>query len=108
MLAACATPAPELAAVPAAPIAVPRPPPVQPTVCRPRNDVLALLATKYGEAQVAVGVTTRGNLVEVLTTSDGRTWTIILTTPQGLSCLVASGEGWRVVPRTDPADGPRA
>ncbi len=108
MLAACATPAPELAAVPAAPIAAPRPPPVQPTVCRPRNDVLALLATKYGEARVAMGVTTRGALIEVLTSGDGGTWTIIVSMPNGTSCMVAAGEGWRMVPRTDPRMNPRA
>ena len=32
--------------------------------------------------------------MEVLTSPDGGTWTIIVTTPQGFACLVAAGEGW--------------
>ena len=65
--------------------------------CNNRDSVISLLASKYKEAPVAVGVTNTGGLVEVLSTGDGNTWTIIVTTPQGMSCLVAAGEGWRAV-----------
>jgi hypothetical protein len=41
-------------------------------------------------------VTHNGGLVEVLSTGNGTTWSIIVTTPTGMSCLVAAGEGWRV------------
>ena len=68
-----------------------------PNQCNTRDSVLSLLASKYKEAPVAVGVTNTGGLVEVLSTGDGNTWTIIVTTPQGMSCLVAAGEGWRAV-----------
>ena len=44
---------------------------------------------------MAFGVTANGGLLEVLTTKDGSTWTIILSTPRGLTCLTAAGEGWR-------------
>jgi hypothetical protein len=44
---------------------------------------------------VALGVTANGGLLEVLTAKDGSTWTIILSTPQGLTCMTAAGEGWR-------------
>ncbi len=80
MLAACATPAA-----------------AQPTLCNDRADVLAHLANKYSEAPVAIGVTNGGGLVEVLATGDGSTWTIIVTLPNGTSCLVAAGEGWRAL-----------
>ncbi len=63
--------------------------------CNDRKQVLDLLAQKYKEAPVASGVTNNGGLVEVLTDNKGGTWTIIVTTPQGVSCLVAAGEGWR-------------
>ena len=69
--------------------------------CADRDKVLSHLAKKYSEAPIAAGVTTSGGLVEVLTDEKGNTWTIILTTPQGLSCLIAAGEGWRVL---EPAD----
>ena len=65
--------------------------------CIDRDAVIEQLDRKYQEAPVAVGITNSGDLVEVLTTSDGSTWTIIVTTPQGMSCLVAAGEGWRTL-----------
>ncbi len=64
-------------------------------VCNPRANVLERLAEKYQEAPVAVGIANSGALVEVLTTSDGRTWSIIVTRSDGWTCLVAAGEGWR-------------
>ena len=67
----------------------------QQAVCDTRVHVLGQLAKKYGEQPVAIGVTNKGGLVEVLTTSDGNTWTIIVSMPNGLSCLVAAGQGWR-------------
>ena len=63
--------------------------------CDQRARVLGHLAHKYKEAPVAIGVTSTGGMVEVLTTRDGGTWTIILSSPNGTSCLVAAGEGWR-------------
>ncbi len=63
--------------------------------CNERDNVLDLLAKKYQETPIAAGVTNTGGLVEVLTDIKSGTWTIIVTTPQGMSCLVAAGEGWR-------------
>ncbi len=44
---------------------------------------------------IAFGVTISGSLVEVLSTKEGETWTIIVTSSEGSSCIVAMGEGWR-------------
>jgi len=65
--------------------------------CDKRDKVLGLLAEKYKEAPVALGVTNNGGLVEVLSTNEGTTWSIIVTAPDGKSCLVAAGEGWRAL-----------
>ncbi len=65
-----------------------------PANCRARDSLLTQLEHKYGEVPVAIGVA-GGALVELLSTEDGTTWTIILTSPKGMSCLIASGEGWR-------------
>ncbi len=69
-----------------------------PAICTARDGLLSQLERKYGEVPVAIGVTggvAGGQLVELLTAKDGMTWTLILTSPQGRSCLIASGEGWR-------------
>ncbi len=65
--------------------------------CDQRAKIIGHLARKYQEAPVAIGVTTAGGMVEVLTSGDGGTWTIILSNPNGTSCLVAAGEGWRAL-----------
>lgn len=75
--------------------------------CDQRTKVLGHLAQKYKEAPIAVGVTSSGGIVEVLTTGDGETWTIILSTPNGTSCLVAAGEGWRTIRFDGDAVDPR-
>lgn len=71
-------------------------------VCNTRDAVLERLATKYQEFPVAGGVTNSGGLVEVFTTPDGRTWSIIVTLPNGMSCLIAAGEGWRTKKPVEP------
>lgn len=75
--------------------------------CNDRDVVLDLLSQKYKEHPVAVGVANNGGLVEVLTSADGETWSIIITSPKGMSCLVAAGEGWRMFKDPIP-DGPEA
>ena len=66
-----------------------------PMSCSPRTDVLSQLAQKFKEAPVAVGLANNGGLLEVLTNGTGSTWTIIITMPNGVSCLVAAGEDWQ-------------
>lgn len=66
-----------------------------PASCGPRNDILAQLHEKYRETPAAVGLAHDGTLVEVLTNEDGSTWSIMLSQPGGVSCLVATGESWQ-------------
>ncbi len=94
-LSACAaTPAAEPTAVPM-PVAHPAQAPQ--TRCYPRTDVLEGLARKYGEVQIAGGIASNGWLIEVLAAPDGSTFTIIATSPRGVSCQVSSGEDWRAL-----------
>ncbi len=66
--------------------------------CGQRDKIVELLAVKYKEAPIATGVSSNGSLIEVLSTHDGDTWTLIVTSPDGSSCLIASGQGWRAKP----------
>ena len=86
--------------------------PVMPSVqiapqplCGFRDNVLAQLASKYGEQPIGRGVANTSALIELLTAADGKTWTIIVTRPDGWACLVAEGQGWRTIPRQDPGTG---
>ncbi len=82
--------------------------PGQAQQCDQRAKDIGHLAQKYQEAPVAIGVTASGGMVEVLTTGDGGTWTIILSNPNGTSCLVAAGEGWRALQFDRSAIDPHA
>lgn len=59
-----------------------------------RSAVVAHLRDRYAEAPVAMGVTDTGNLVEVFTTATRSTWTIIMTTPEGMSRVIEVGSAW--------------
>ncbi len=70
--------------------------------CAPRAEALAHLAKQYRERRIAVGVSDGGGLVEVLASPDGATWTILVTAPNGISCVAAAGEGWTGITAEDP------
>lgn len=74
-----------------------------PRVCQPRDLLLTWLQENYGEEPSGIGVA-NGRLIELLVSPDGASWTIIQTAPNGISCLLVGGEGWRT--RLRPPDGP--
>ena len=68
--------------------------PAQATIpCAARADVIKHLSTKYAEAPVSMGLTTDGSVLEIFA-SKSRSFTIIITRPTGVSCLIASGGNW--------------
>jgi hypothetical protein len=78
--------------------AAPTPARADPQVCGARAEILAELTKRYSEAPVAVGLANSGVLVEVLSSDKGSTWTIIVSQPDGTSCLVAAGKEWQDLP----------
>ncbi len=76
--------------------------------CDQRDKIVEWLAVKYKEAPIATGVSSNGHLIEVLATQDGDTWTLIITSPDGNSCMIASGQGWRAKPHEVDIAEPRA
>jgi hypothetical protein len=67
----------------------------QVAACGPHTDVVKALGDKFHETQSAMALTSAGTLLEVLTADDGATWTIIVSRPDGLSCVVAAGQNWQ-------------
>ncbi len=66
--------------------------------CTDREAAIRHLGGKFSEAPVAVGLTNTGEVLEVLTSDAGRSWTMLVTMPNGTTCLVAAGEAWKTIP----------
>ena len=64
------------------------------SLCGQRADMLNGLDGAYTEAPSAMGLSNGGGVVEILTSPKGKTWTIIVTLPNGTSCLIVAGENW--------------
>ena len=62
--------------------------------CGPRTELVKHLADRYGEAQVGIGLDASGRLVEIFASTSG-TFTVILSMPDGNSCVATTGKSWR-------------
>ena len=60
----------------------------------PRAQVVEQLGAQYAETQTAIGLTDEGGVIEVFSSGDGATWTLVLTRTDGTSRVVAAGETW--------------
>ena len=76
--------------------------------CGQRDTIVDWLAGKYKEAPVASGISSKGALIEVLSTEKGDTWTILLTAPNGTSCVVDTGQAWQPKPHEFEVAEPQA
>lgn len=70
--------------------------------CAPRDALAAVLAEDFQERMDWVGVSSVGTLFELYVSKSG-TWTIIVSTADGMSCIVAAGDYWERP--TPPATG---
>jgi len=66
----------------------------QPRPCAPRDTVVARLAEGYGESRRSIGIGANNQVVEVFASDASGTWTITVTSPSGMTCLVASGQAY--------------
>jgi hypothetical protein len=74
--------------------------------CVKRAELLKHLEAKYHEAPAAVGIADNGALLEVFASKSGETWTVTVTMPNGISCMVASGQQWQDVPHVAQIEDP--
>jgi hypothetical protein len=72
----------------------------QTTACNLRSVILNMLDQKYKEIPVGMG-NGSGYLLEVFV-SDNGTFTVISSYPNGMSCLLASGNDWKEVEKPKP------
>jgi len=62
--------------------------------CGPRDLVVARLAEGYGETRQSMGLGANNAVIEVFASDESGSWTITVTSPNGTTCLVASGQAF--------------
>lgn len=73
--------------------------------CGPREVVVNRLAEGYGEVRQSMGLGSNNSVVEVFASTETGTWTITVTMPNGMTCLVASGQAFEELAEALPAMG---
>jgi hypothetical protein len=73
-------------------------PPALAMSCGERDTVVAQLGTRHQEELVAAGLHDPQHLIELWTTRDGATWTLLLTRADGVTCVLSSGSAWYAYP----------
>jgi len=61
--------------------------------CEKRAKTTKTLKREYAEMPVSAGLDNAGRMIEVFASTEGN-WTILMTMPTGVSCLMATGENW--------------
>ncbi len=62
--------------------------------CGPRDSVLERLEGDYGETRQSIGLAANAQMVEVFASPDTGTWTILMTSATGITCLMATGDAF--------------
>jgi hypothetical protein len=73
--------------------------------CHDYQKIAETLGKRYGETPVSLGLQTNGHLLQVFSSPESGSWTILSVTPTGIGCIVAAGRNWQS--RQPGIDGPR-
>ena len=66
-------------------------------ICTDRSSLVEFLRKSHSEARIGLGLTTNGKgIVEVFVAPAG-TWSLLVTTSDGRSCVIATGTDWSAV-----------
>jgi len=63
-----------------------------------RTVVVKQLLDKHSEKPVGMGIATNGGVIELFSSNDGATWTLIMTMPNGKSVMLGAGQDWAGAP----------
>lgn len=68
--------------------------------CGKRDEMVKSLYSQFRESPRAMGLANQTAIIEIFTSKSG-SWTILLTKPNGASCIVSAGEAWEDIPPTE-------
>lgn len=66
-------------------------------ICAPRDELVKQLKTAHDETHKVLGLTNNNMIFELFQTKDGGTWTAVINRPDGISCMVFSGEDLEIL-----------
>lgn len=64
-------------------------------VCGDRASIISQLEGRYGESRRSIGLQEGRGIVEVWASDETGTWSIVITNPMGLTCLLAAGDSFQ-------------
>ena len=67
------------------------------TNCAPQQNIIDYLQNKWGETVYSSGVDSNGYIMETTVNKKTGSWSIILTRPMSLTCIVGHGDGWKSI-----------
>ncbi len=67
-------------------------------VCMPHDELTERLYATFAEAPAANAIANNGALVELFATRDRSSWTLAMTRPGGISCVLVAGQEWNHFP----------
>lgn len=73
-------------------------------MCGKRDDFVRSLAAQYNEQPIALGIAGEVNLVEIYNSGPGGSWTMLVTVPEGSSCIIAAGKDFELLPPPKPIE----
>ncbi len=68
-------------------------------VCMPHDELTERLYATFAEVPAANAIANNGALVELFATRDRSSWTLAMTRPGGMRCVLVAGEAWNHFPR---------
>ena len=80
----------------------------QPASCAKRSVVVERLQSKYGETRRSIGLAANHGVVETFASDESGSWTIVITMPNGMTCLVAAGSAFETIAGEEAAKGDKA
>tara|TARA_R100000656_G_scaffold1469_2_gene2867 strand:- start:222 stop:530 length:309 start_codon:yes stop_codon:yes gene_type:complete len=67
-----------------------------PLICQPYSIILETLNEKYGEHVTAHAINSNGKIVRFFRNSKTKTWTVIVSLTNDVSCIVGSGQNMEI------------
>ena len=69
--------------------------------CGVRSQIIGVLKQQHRETVLGVGLANPNAIYEVWRAKQIGTWTILMTKPNNISCIMATGRNWMEAPTTD-------